>query len=78
VRQAQLALLVAKPYISEIGRDLGEKAALKSIERVVAIAKSAAGRNAARRFDLHFLDALPTNAITSTVSPKFLYLYDCK
>ncbi len=67
IEQARLAVQVAGRYITEIARypDEGQKHALRLVEQVVGVAKSSAGRRAAREFGVDFWDAIPLYAIES-------------
>lgn len=67
IEQARLGVLVAARYIREVaeaGED-GQQHASKIIETVVKVAKSSAGRRAARDFGIDFLPAIPAYAIKS-------------
>lgn len=64
IAQALLAVKVVNSHLAKLAKyQAGEKAALKQIEHVVRIAKSAAGRKTAREFGVKLLDALPLDEI---------------
>lgn len=64
--QTLLAVLVAREYILEqLVRQGNEKVALRAIERVVDIAKSPAGRAAARDFHVQFKAGLPLDFVNN-------------
>jgi hypothetical protein len=59
-----LSVQVAGRYIACYPED-GQKHALRAVEKVVAIAKSSAGRRVAREFGVNFAVAIPFRAIES-------------
>ncbi|CAM2158996.1 Nucleotidyl transferase AbiEii toxin, Type IV TA system (plasmid) [Pararobbsia alpina] len=61
--QARLAVLVAREYVLERLSDGDEKIALKAIERIATIAKSAAGRTASRDYGVDFRVGIPADAV---------------
>jgi hypothetical protein len=69
VRQVRLAIEVARHYIARTTEEGdpadGQKRALKAIEVVAKLARSAAGRNARDKFGLDFLEAIPEDRITA-------------
>lgn len=67
IEQAKLAVLVADQFVREVAEtgDEGQRHASKIIEHIVSIAKSGAGRKAAREFGVDFRGALPGYAIKS-------------
>ncbi|MFM0258430.1 hypothetical protein [Paraburkholderia sediminicola] len=65
VMQARVAVLVARAYIDELLQGDDEKAALKAIERVASLAKSSAGRTAAREFRIDFMPGIPGERVSS-------------
>lgn len=73
IAQARLAVHVARRHISSIAKTPDEtlKPALNSIEYIVKIAKSKAGRNAASRHDIHLIDALPLDEIPDENFQRF-------
>ena len=60
IEQARLAALVAHEYIVSVSKNPDDEGvALKAIEHVASIAKSAAGRHASRQFGISFFSAIP-------------------
>lgn len=75
IEQAKLGVLVAHNYIEEIAKELpdGQKHALKTIEYVVKVAKSGAGRKVSRDFGIDFRGAIPGYAIIVEAFHKVRY-----
>jgi len=70
VMQARLAILVVHAHILACLTEQSERAALNLIERVASIAKSAAGRLAAREFVISFVSAIPNGDVKSETFQK--------
>lgn len=62
IAQTKIVLQVVNKFIVAINNE-NEKSALKAIEQVASIAKSSAGRNVAKNYGIHFLDAIPVGSI---------------
>lgn len=67
VTQLRLAIMVSAQYIREVAEypEVGQRHAMKIIEKIVGLAKSGTGRKCAKTFGVSFLDALPAFAITN-------------
>lgn len=67
IAQLRLAIMVAAQYIRELSEisEVGQKHAMKVIERIVKLAKSGSGEKCAKQFGIRFIDALPGFAIAN-------------